>query len=184
MNLDTGSKVFVPMCGKSNDMMWLRDQGHDVLGVELSPIAVRDFCAENNLVIEQEKRGEFDAWIGDQVTLLCGDMFSLSAADLTDVRGVYDRAALIALPPEMRKDCAQLWRENLPTGTCVLLVTIDYPQEQRGGPPFSVGDDEVRALFADGFEVTQLVSEDVLSDNGRFQEVDYLFENAYLIEKI
>lgn len=184
LNLGADSKVLVPLCGKSGDMTWLREQGHSVLGVELCEIAVRDFFAENDLVATQKKHREFDRWDGDDVTLLCGDVFRLSAADLGEVNAVYDRAALIALPPEMRKDYANLLRSVLPKGTKILLVTIAYPQDQREGPPFSVSDDEVNALFADGFEVTQLVSEDVLSENGRFQgSVDYLNENAYLIKK-
>ncbi|MEA2773553.1 MAG: thiopurine S-methyltransferase, partial [Acetobacteraceae bacterium] len=50
-DLDTvkGSCVFVPLCGKSLDLLWLRDIGHGVIGVELSDIAVQAFCMENGI---------------------------------------------------------------------------------------------------------------------------------------
>jgi len=184
LQLAKDAKVFVPLCGKSRDMLWLRDQGHEVMGAELSPIAVRDFFRENDLDATQSTQGNFEWWAGEGVTLLCGDVFKLRADDLEGVGAVYDRAALIALPPEMRRDYVRHLGEILPGGTQMLLVTIDYPQHQRGGPPFSVPDDEVHDLFKDGFEVGQIVSEDVKGESERISHsVDYLYENAYVIKK-
>ncbi len=40
-------RVFVPLCGKSEDLVWLAEKHNDVQGVELSPIAVRAFFAEH-----------------------------------------------------------------------------------------------------------------------------------------
>jgi thiopurine S-methyltransferase len=185
LSVGVGEKVFVPLCGKSVDMLWLRGQGYEVIGTEWSPIAVRDFFEENGLEAEQSKQGEFERWEGEGVTLLCGDEFKLTASDLDGVGAVYDRAALIALPPEMRGVYVDHLHEIVPLGTKSLLVTIDYPQHQHSGPPFSVPDGEVRALFKTGFEIEDIVSEDVLTDNGRFAgRVDYLNETAYLITKM
>ena len=184
LNLKKNAKVFVPLCGKSNDMLWLRDQGHEVIGAELSPIAVRDFFTQNNLHATQTKHGALERWNSEGITIFCGDVFALSANDLEGVQAVYDRAALIALPPEMRRDYATHLRTILPVGTQSLLVTIDYPQHQRSGPPFSVPDDEVHALFQEGFDVTKIVSENVKSKSERISDnMDYLNENIFLIAK-
>ncbi len=185
LDVSEDATVLVPLCGKSGDMVWLREQGHRVVGVELSPIAVRDFFAENEVEATQTMQGGFERWEGDGFVLLCGDFFAVTEKHLEGVTAVYDRAALIALPPEDRKRYADRLRTLLPVGGQSLLVTIAYPQDQHGGPPFSVEDEEVSELFGDGFEVEQLGSEDVLEENGRFQgQVDSLYENAYKIKKV
>lgn len=63
----------------------------------------------------------------------------------------------------------------------MLLVTLDYPQTEMNGPPFAVGDAEVRDLYS---FVQQLTSQDVLAQNDRFSQrgVSRLLENAYMIE--
>lgn len=180
LDVSKDATVLVPLCGKSRDMVWLRERGHRVVGVELSPIAVRDFFAENGLEATQTNQGAFERWEGDGFVLLCGDFFAVAEAHLEGATAVYDRAALIAFPPEDRKRYVDRLRALLPLGGQSLLVTIAYPQDQHGGPPFSVSDEEVRELFADGFEIEQLASEDVLAENGRFTgRVDCLYENAY-----
>lgn len=182
LDIAQDATVFVPLCGKSLDMVWLRQRGHRVIGVEFSPIAVRDFFAEQGIEATQTTLGEFDRSEGDGFVLLCGDFFALTQEDLEGVTAVYDRAALIAL--DDRKRYADHLNALLPTGTQSLLVTIEYPQEQLGGPPFSVSDKEVHALFDEAANVGQLVSEDVLAENGRFAgRVDWLFERAYKLEK-
>ena len=98
--------VFVPLCGKSPDLLWLRQQGARVLGVELSEIAVQDFFRENDLVVDVKKMSGFDCYHTEGMTIFCGDLFSLPKEDASDVRGVYDRGALVALPINMRKDYA------------------------------------------------------------------------------
>lgn len=183
--VETPKKVFVPMCGKSKDMLWLRNLGYEVIGVELSPVAVRDFFKENNLNAESSKQGAFERWECDGIVILCGDIFKVTSRDLEGVGAVYDRAAIIALPPDMRRDYANHLHTILPQRTKSLLVTIDYPQDQRSGPPFSVPDDEVRDLFCDGFKVEQIVSEDAKKQGDRIGDsVDYLNENAYLLTKV
>ena len=97
-----GSRIFVPLCGKSRDLLWLRAQGHEVFGVEWSPVAVRDFFAENGLTPECGRGDGYEECIADGIRMRCGDFFHLERNDLSGVSGVYDRASLIALPPETR----------------------------------------------------------------------------------
>ena len=142
-----GSRVFVPLCGKSRDMLWLLEQGHEVLGVELSEIAVQAFFDENGLAVERSEAGPFMCYRSERVQLLCGDFFSLTPALLYGVAAVYDRAAHIALPPEMRARYAASMKDLLPADTRLLLLTIAYPEGQISSPPFSVPSEELHRLY-------------------------------------
>lgn len=179
------SRVFVPLCGKSRDMLWLRQQGHPVLGVEISPRAVADFFAENDLDPQvSEVRDGLQRWAVDDLEILCGDIFVLQPQDVSDCRGIYDRASLIALPPVMRPDyarqIARLFADPRPT----LLVTMEYPQEEMKGPPFSVDEAEVRRYYSDLYRISDILKLDILAENPRFRErgVSRLHERVYLLQ--
>lgn len=162
--------VFVPLCGKSLDMRWLRERGHPVVGVEFSPIAIRDFFEEAGLDVTPEKRGAFDISRSDGYRLYCGDFFELTRKDLEGVGGVYDRAALIALPPETRIRYARHLAEILPTSASILMITLDYDQTRMDGPPHSVPTDEVERLFGEAFEIDPLFSSGPQPPTDHFRE--------------
>jgi thiopurine S-methyltransferase len=178
-----GGQMFVPLCGKSRDLLWLRARGHAVLGVELSPIAVRDFFAENTLTPQITRQGAFERYTADGLTVLCGDFFGLTAQDLQAVAGVYDRASLIAIPPTLRPRYAEQLAAILPAPAKVLLVTMEYPQAEMSGPPFSVSEDEVRRLYEPRYRVTRLFAKNILNENPRFRErgLSALSEQVYLL---
>jgi thiopurine S-methyltransferase len=176
-------EVFVPLCGKSLDMWWLREQGHSVLGVELSDIAVREFFTEHGGEVQHSHQARFDCCEAEGVRVLCGDFFDLQAADMAQVKAVYDRASLVALPPGMRERYAEHLAGILPTGTRVLLITFDYPQEQMSGPPFAVSEEEVVRLYRDYADIRVLARLDVLEQNPRFRQrgITRLHENIFLL---
>ncbi|MFK3774852.1 thiopurine S-methyltransferase [Pseudomonas sp. NPDC089406] len=183
LGLEPGARVLVPLCGKSLDLAWLAGQGHRVMGVELSRRAVEDFFAEHGLVAQVSRRGAFEVWSSGEVELWCGDIFALRAEDVAGCTGLYDRAALIALPPEMRKQYLALLGELLPA--CKgLLVTLDYDQALIDGPPFSVGDDEVRTGLA-GWQVEVLEAPEIIGESSKFQKagVPSLVERVYRIRR-
>jgi thiopurine S-methyltransferase len=184
LGLAPGEIVFVPLCGKSVDLRWLADQGAHVVGVELSPIAVKSFFAEQGLTPRTSKEGAFTVWESGPIRLLCGDYFALAPADLAGAHIVYDRAALIALPPERRAEYVAHLDRLLPGARRTLLITLEYPQEQMQGPPFSVAEREVHSLFA-GARIERLGGQDVLADNPRFRDkgLTRLLECAYLIKQ-
>jgi thiopurine S-methyltransferase len=153
----SGDPVFVPLCGKSLDMRFFERLGHRVIGVELAEAAVLAYFEEGG---EQPKRESIAGRVrfsGSGTTLYCCDYFELGAEALAGVRAVYDRAALIALPPPMRARYVEHLRSLLPTGPGpeILLLTIEYDQAAVDGPPFSVADAEVRSLYS-GSEIVLL----------------------------
>lgn len=163
--------VFVPLCGKSLDMRWLRERGHPVIGCELSPIACRDFFAEAELPAEATRDGRFERYETGGYRLLCGDLFDLESAHLEGVAGVFDRGSLIALPPEMRARYATHMAKILPATVRILLLTIEYDQSVVNGPPHSVPTDEVEQLFGQDYALTRrYLSEPSKPQHPRFLE--------------
>ncbi len=163
-----GSRVFVPLAGKSLDMLWLASQGHRVLGVELSPLAIEQFFAEHALepdVVESRYGTHYRA---GNIELICGDVFGLDAAALADCAAFYDRAALIALPAELRQRYVDEVYAGLPAGCRGLLITLEYPAHEKAGPPFPVTEAEVRSRYASGWDVELLERRDILSTQQSF----------------
>ena len=160
LHISSDSKVFVPMCGKSLDLAWLREQGHSVLGVEVNDSACAAFFDERGVEPEIANDGRYLARALDGITLLCGDFFTLESADLEDVDAVYDRAAFIALPKEMRERYAQRMVEILPAGVKVLLITLEF--DAPSGPPFSVTEEEILELYGSRFSVEKLYETELM----------------------
>ncbi|MFQ5642924.1 MAG: thiopurine S-methyltransferase [Thiogranum sp.] len=184
LRLQPGDQVFVPLCGKSLDMLWLHDQ-YAVLGVELSPLAVEAFFTANGLEPEHGRQGAFAVCSTERLTLLCGDFFDLRPQQMEQVRAVYDRASLIALPEAMRPRFVAHLTGLLPPATPMLLVTLDYEQAQMDGPPFSVTEQEVGKLFGACWSLEKLHEEDILAREPRFRDrgLSRLSEKVYLLRK-
>lgn len=180
-----GGTVFVPLCGKSRDMLWLRKRGHPVIGVELSPIAVEAFFTENGYAPATSTLRDFRQCEADDIRILCGDFFAMTADDLAGVDAVYDRASLVALPPAMRQKYASHMLDMLAPGTRVLLVTFEYDQTAMSGPPFAVTPEEVYALYGSRAKVEKLATIDVLEDTPRFKArgLQWLNENIFCVTK-
>ncbi|QXL85201.1 thiopurine S-methyltransferase [Comamonas sp. NLF-1-9] len=168
LDLAQGSKVFVPLAGKSLDMLWLAEQGLRVLGVELSELAVKQFFAEHGLTPQVRHTPYGIHHVAGAIELICGDAFALDAQALADCSGLYDRAALVALPPELRARYVDELMARLPSGCRGLLVTLDYPQDEMQGPPFSVPEAEVEQRYAPRWELRRLEQRDLLADEPGF----------------
>ena len=158
-------RVLVPMCGKSIDLIWLAQRHDNVIGIELSDIAVKAFFAEQLYTPMVSGVGAETVYEFDEITIHCGDFFS---ARVEPVDVVYDRAALIAMPQNMRQMYAERLLALLKESGRILLVTLDYPQEQLDGPPFSVSKEEVENLFKD-CRVTHLARDDADESHPRRQ---------------
>ena len=140
--LPAGSRVLVPLCGKTPDLLWLAQLGLEVTGVELSEIAARAFFVDTGISFETEQLEKLLCFRGvDQaVSIVCGDYFQFSDEPFD---ALYDRAALVALPPELRPDYVEHTRSLLKSDAAQLLITLEYDQSKANGPPFSVLSEEV-----------------------------------------
>jgi thiopurine S-methyltransferase len=163
--LGEGRTVLVPLCGKAEDLAYLAARGHHVVGIEAIEDAVKQFYAEHELTptVRQGKSAKiYEAW---GITIVAGDVFAVTPEDTGPVDALYDRAALIALPPDMRPRYAEKIRSLLTPGAKGLLVTLEYKPDAVKPPPHAVLEPEVRALYKD---VTQLYNEPAM--DGRFPE--------------
>ncbi|MCG9579212.1 thiopurine S-methyltransferase [Vibrio tubiashii] len=175
--------VFVPLCGKSEDLVWLATKHSDVQGVELSNIAVRAFFAEHFYTpMVMPINGQHELFQFDELSIYVGDYFN---APIMPVDIVYDRASLIALPKEMRVQYVEKIKSLLKPGGRILLVTLDYDQELMPGPPFAVPESEVRALY-DGYKITKLESNEEAEKHPKIakHESARFAEEVYLIEVV
>lgn len=185
LGIAPGGHILVPLCGKSLDMLWLLEQGYRVTGIEISPLAVHDFFAENDIAFQVTEPPGARLYSGDRLSIYCADFFTVELTQSPGIDAVYDRASLIALPQEMRPAYVKRLTNLLAKGTRSLLLTLDYPQQQMPGPPFSVTPGEVGRLFSEHYEIEQLHSEDCLANQPRFREkgLTSLEEHVFLLQK-
>lgn len=177
-------RVLVPLCGKTLDIGFLRDQGAAVVGSELSPIAIEELYAERGLQPHIEQHGSLTRYQADDIEIWGGDIFELGREQVGPLSAAFDRAALVALPPETRRRYSQLLTKLLPQGAQLLLVSYTYPQDEMAGPPFSVPQSEVNQLFGDNFAVERLDS--VASGpglDGLRERVSDLTQQVYLARR-
>lgn len=165
---NTHKNVFVPLCGKTKDMIWLREQNHQVIGVEFSEIAVGDFFSENNIQHSIEHSENLNIYRNKHYKIYCNNFFDLPI--LEEVELVFDRAALVALPKDLRYKYQQYLKKITPNCTRTLLITYEYDQQQMPGPPFSIPQDMVNELYCDYTSIRKLDERDVLELLPMFQK--------------
>jgi len=168
LSLPAGATVFVPLCGKSLDMVWLADQGHKIIGNELSEIAIDEFFASLGLVPTERRVPGFIIKSAGPYELWCGDFFKFPFATVGDISGIYDRAALVALPPEMRRRYADKLAEIHHAKS--LLITLEYDQSILSGPPHAVWPDEVCELFGRNWQLKEAAREQTASLSPKFKD--------------
>lgn len=165
LNLPAGSRVFVPLCGKSIDMAWLAAQGYDVVGVELVETAVQEFFTEQNIsptvhqYLDNPAIKYYQGQLSGQIiTLWVADIFALSSDHIGSVNAVYDKAALIALPADMRVQySAQMYQ--LSANAPQFIITLTYDQSKKAGPPFSISSEQIQQYYGNHYKICELASE-------------------------
>ena len=170
--LDNGDNhhIFVPLCGKTRDMLWLSEKSQHVYGVELSALALQQFDEENDLKLVRESEANFSIYINDDYTLYQGDFFKLTKAHIPQVTHIYDRASIIALPKEIRKKYAEHLTQVI-SAPHIFLITIEYDQEKVQGPPYSVPQDEIYSYYSHHYNIK--IEAEVIINEGlppRFSE--------------
>ncbi|HEX3848283.1 MAG TPA: thiopurine S-methyltransferase [Steroidobacteraceae bacterium] len=170
LGLAPQSRIFVPLCGKTLDMVWLRARGHHVLGAEISALAIEAFCAENGVLARRRARGiGIDVFEAEGYLLYRGDLFALAPEDTLGVAGVYDRASLMSWPPEIRARYANAMTALTAAGAVTLLVVLEYDPAQMSGPPFSVSAADLDGLYARHHSIDELSRRDILEDEPRLR---------------
>jgi thiopurine S-methyltransferase len=163
-------KVFVPLCGKSLDLLYLREHGKEVLGVEIANQALNEFFEENQLSYQKKKGpGNFTVWTTEEITLFEGDLFELTSDELAQVDLIYDRASLVALDPEQRTRYYR-WLNCLKGPLSILLISFEYECSVSLGPPFSVPSTEIKLGLGHGFHIEELHRQVVEDLNPKFTE--------------
>ncbi len=162
LSLSPNDRVFVPLCGKTRDIAWLLSRGHRVVGAELSKLAIEQLFMELGVEPKIATSGEMLHFSAPDIDIYVGDIFDLSGNILGDVDATYDRAALVALPDDLRLRYAN--HVHRITGAAPqLLICFEYDQTVMSGPPFSVDAAEVARVHGARYELTRLVSAPVKS---------------------
>ncbi|HMH28184.1 MAG TPA: thiopurine S-methyltransferase [Steroidobacteraceae bacterium] len=169
LKLPSDSPVFVPLCGKSLDLMWLRERGHSVTGVELSPVALESFVMEHGIPVRRRVLADFDVFEAEGLKLYRGDFFKLTRAQLGNTAAVYDRAALISWTPEARQSYVKQLTSLTSPATPTLLIAVEYPPEQMQGPPFPLTRDTIENLYASHYSIEELARHEILEHEPRLK---------------
>lgn len=160
LKLTKGCRLFLPLCGKTRDIAWLLEQGFQVVGAELSEIAVQDLFKDLAVTPNISIHGKLQQYSAENICIYVGDIFDLSSAVLGFVDAVYDRAALVALPATMREQYTQhvmQLTENAPQ----LLICFEYDQTIMDGPPFAIDSEQVTQYYAHHYSLTLLETVDL-----------------------
>jgi len=177
-----GQKVFVPLCGKTKDLLWLHEQGLLVHGVELYEKAVEEFFLDNQLMpFEKSQESHFTRYSYQNITISCGDFFKFEDKSTYDF--IYDRASLVALPRDMRKTYSKMITECLKPGGKYLLIVYEYDQSKMDGPPFCVDENEINQLYQKEFTIKLMESKGPERESSRLSEVGSLKQKVYILEK-
>jgi thiopurine S-methyltransferase len=157
LSLPPASRIFVPLCGKTLDIQWLLARGHQIVGAELSEIAVQELFAGLGLIPSLTPVGSITRYGAPGIEVFQGDIFALSRGKLGPVAAIYDKAALIALPESMRARYAT-HIERLTECARQLIICLDYDQRLLAGPPFSVDGAELERLYRPAYDLRLLAS--------------------------
>lgn len=179
LNLPKGSRIFLPLCGKTRDAAWLLACGYQVAGAELSELAINELFKELGLEPEISKVGQLIHYQSENIDIVAGDIFAVSAEYLGPISAIYDRAALVALPASLRKHYTSHLM-NITGAVPQLLITYEYDQSLMDGPPFSVNADEVKRHYGTSYQLKSAESNPV---NGGLKGKVAATETAWLLQK-
>ena len=180
LSVAKGSRIFLPLCGKTLDISWLFSQGYRVAGAELSKIAIEQLFMELGVQPTISGVGGVDQWSAKNIDIFVGDIFALSRNILGPVDAVYDRAALVAFPEEMRNRYTAHLAE-ITEKAPHLLICYDYDQSLMEGPPFSISNEEVNRQYLANYDVTFIASTDVA---GGLKGKCAAKENVWLLKNV
>ena len=176
-------RVFVPLCGKTLDLMWLSTRTKKVIGVELVSKAVQDFFAENDIEYLLQQDETLQKFSSKSIDIYLGDFFNLNPDQTSSFKAIYDRASIVAIDKPERREYVDHLISFLEQAGRILLITLEYDQSQMEGPPYSVPAKEIERLFAPFGSLKLLETCDILDDRFRNKGLTRLLEHVFLIVK-
>lgn len=180
LSVAKGRRIFVPLCGKTQDISWLLSRGYRVAGAELSQLAIEQLFIELGMQPEIATVGSVEQWSANNLDIFVGDIFAVSAKMLGSVDAVYDRAALVALPEDMRNRYTAHLME-IANKSPQLVISYEYDQSLMEGPPFSVNNEEVHRHYATTYDLTLLAGTEV---SGGLKGKAPAKENVWLLKRL
>ena len=180
LNPPKGGRIFLPLCGKTRDIGWFLANGYQIIGAELSERAIHELFTELGITPEISKDEKLTRYRAENLDILAGDFFDVSAESLGPISAIYDRAALVALPAPMRKQYSSHLM-HLTDAAPQLLITYEYNQLMMDGPPFSVSEDEVKQLYSAAYRLESAESKIIA---GGLKGKAASTETAWVLHKI
>ena len=176
-------RVFVTLCGKTLDLCWLTTKTKKVIGVELVSKAVQDFFAENNIAYLIQQAETLQKFSSKSIDIYLGDFFDLNPEQTSSFKAIYDRASIVAIEKLERRKYVDHLISFLDQAGRILLITLEYNQNQMEGPPYSVPAEEIERLFAPVGSLKLVGTYDILDDRFRNKGLTRLLEHVFLIVK-
>lgn len=167
---NSGDRIFMPLCGKAVDILWLSNQGFHVVGVEISEIAVEAFFAESGLEYMLQRESHFKVYQAPNITLYCGDFMNMEPRHCADCVLVYDRASIVAIEPFNRNSYVEQLLRIIDDDIPMLTIVLDYDQSKLQGPPFSLSVAELEDLFESSYRVIELEVSEQIDERQRWRE--------------
>ena len=187
LSLASKNRVLVPLCGKSLDLHWLADQGHQVIGVEVSNKALKEVIRQYPEPFTEDSSHGFSVYRSESMELWEGDFLKLPVKEIPELDLIYDKAAIVALPEHQRKSYADKILELSAKKTEILLQSFEYNQDEMNGPPFSVKEQELREYFSGRFEIALVHEQSKFEELSKFQQrglSSYLSEKVYHLKPL
>ncbi|HBX65429.1 MAG: thiopurine S-methyltransferase [Balneola sp.] len=174
LSLDKGQRIFLPLCGKTLDIGWLLSEGYRVAGVELNEMAVLQLFEELELEPNIKIDDKLKHYTANNIDIFVGDVFDLTKEMLGEIDAIYDRAALVALPYEMRKQYS-VHLLNITHKAPQLILSFEYDQELASGPPFSISEDEIHEHYSNSYKVNHLTTKHLPSFLGGISAKEHVW---------
>lgn len=178
--LNKGDRIFLPLCGKTLDIGWLLQQGFQVVGAELSELAIEQLFAQLNLTPQIAEIGCLKRYSAKNIDVFVGDIFAISRAFIGHIDAIYDRAALVALPSEMRSQYAK-HLIKISKGAPQILITFEYDTNGVSGPPHAILEKEIIAHYGANYQLKTLERENL---HGGIKGKSEAIERVWLLSKL
>lgn len=156
LRLTTGCTILVPMCGDSADMVWLAEQGHNVVGIDISHLAIESFFSQATIAYNKIGNVYTSKNTPLNITIINENIFNTELLSTFSFDAIYDKGALVTVPHK-HKPKYILRMHKLAPRAKILLITAYYRQAPGyGAPPFLESVESVQSLYREHYSFSLL----------------------------